>query len=60
MAWINVIDETEATGELKTIYEQIEEERGKVSNIMRIHSLNPQSMKTHMDMFSRSCLVSLA
>lgn len=51
MAWINVIDTAEATGELKTIYEQIEEERGKVSNIMKIHSLNPRAMKAHMDIY---------
>lgn len=51
MAWIRVVNETEARGELKDTYEQIKKERGRISNIMRIHSLNPQSMKTHMDMY---------
>lgn len=61
MAWIKVIDEAEATGELKTIYEDLAAKRGKVANIMKIHSLNPASMKAHLDlylkvMFSKSGL----
>ncbi len=41
MAWIRVIDEAEARGELKDTYALIRKARGKISNIMRIHSLNP-------------------
>ena len=51
MAWIEVIDEADATGELKTIYDDIIERRGKLSNIMRIHSLNPPTMQAHMDLY---------
>jgi len=36
---------------LKEIYEKIEKERGKVSNIMRVHSLNPIAMEKHMDFY---------
>ena len=51
MAWIQTIDEDEATGELKAIYDDIAERRGKLSNIMRIHSLNPPTMQAHMDLY---------
>ena len=51
MAWIKVIDEDEATGNLKRIYEKIKGKRGKVANIMKIHSLNPRSMETHLALY---------
>lgn len=51
MAWIHVIDDTEATGQLKEIYEEISEKRGKISNIMKIHSLRPDVMESHMDLY---------
>ncbi len=51
MAWIKVIDENEATGNLKRIYKKIRDERGKLSNIMKIHSLNPRSMETHLALY---------
>jgi hypothetical protein len=41
MAWIKVIDEKDATGKLKEVYERIGEERGEVANIYKINSLNP-------------------
>jgi len=61
MPWIEVVSEDEADGKLKEIYEKIERERGKISNIMRVHSLNPIAMEKHMDfylaiMFSHSGL----
>ena len=59
MAWIQIIDEDNATGELKALYDDIVQRRGKMSNIMRVHSLHPSAMQAHMDlylkiMFSRS------
>lgn len=51
MPWIKVIDEKEARGELKKLYDEIIERRGKLSNIMKIHSLNPTAMKKHMDLY---------
>lgn len=51
MAWIEVIDENEANGQLKRIYEKIKGTRGKVANIMKIHSLNPRSMETHLALY---------
>lgn len=51
MAWIKVIDEKEATGNLREIYDEIKSSRGKIANILKIHSLNPQSMKDHMNLY---------
>lgn len=51
MAWINTIDEKEAKGELKEIYNEIKEKRGKISNIMKVHSLNPKTMKSLLNLY---------
>ena len=51
MSWIQVIDKNEATGRLKKIYDEITEKRGKISNIMKIHSLYPDAMKNHMNLY---------
>ena len=46
MAWIKVIEESEAVGYLKDLYRKYLEPAGVVDNIMLIHSLNPKSMNT--------------
>ncbi len=51
MPWISVVDEADATGKVKRIYEEILSKRGKISNIMKIHSLNPDAMKEHMKLY---------
>ena len=51
MSWISVVDEADATGKVKKIYEEIIGKRGKISNIMKIHSLNPDAMKEHMKLY---------
>lgn len=52
MPFIKVIDEIDADGELKQIYNSITSARGKLSNIMRIHSLLPQTMIKHLEFYS--------
>jgi uncharacterized peroxidase-related enzyme len=51
MPWIEYIEEDKASGELKEIYKKIIKNRGKISNVMRIHSLNPNTMQKHMDLY---------
>lgn len=51
MAWIDVIREDAAEGELEAAYDSIKAARGKLSNIMRVQSLHPQAMQTHMDLY---------
>jgi len=52
MAWIKVIMETEAVGILKELYRKYTEPWGGVDNIIKIHSLNPKSLKTHYDLYA--------
>lgn len=51
MAWIHVITEEEAEGELAEYYGEIAEPWGGVDNILKIHSLNLPSMRAHQDMY---------
>ncbi len=51
MPWIKQIDEENAEGLLKDIYGELTQTRGKVSNIMKIHSIDPKTMKNHMDLY---------
>jgi len=51
MPWISIKDEGEATGQLKEIYEELKGKRGKISNIMRVQSLNSGAMKAHLNLY---------
>lgn len=51
MSWIQTVEVTDATEKLKKVYKEVKEKRGKISNIMKIHSLNPDAMKKHMDLY---------
>ncbi|MDY6786582.1 MAG: peroxidase-related enzyme [candidate division WOR-3 bacterium] len=52
MAWIKIIDENSAEGKLKEIYSDIAGKRGKLSNIMRVHSLSPLAMQKHIELYT--------
>ena len=52
MAWIKVVQEEEATGRLKELYEIFEEPWGGVDEIIKIHSLNVKSMQAHYDLYA--------
>ena len=61
MSWIEEIDVSEAEGKLAQVYAELLEKRGKVANILLVHSLNPDAMANHLDlhmsiMFGRSGL----
>jgi len=51
MPWIHQIEPDVATGPLREIYENITGARGKVANIIKVHSLNPKAMRAHMDLY---------
>jgi uncharacterized peroxidase-related enzyme len=51
MAWIKMISEEEARGLLKTYYKKYGDPFEGVDNILRIHSLNPESLKHHYEMY---------
>jgi len=61
MARIKVIDYEESDGELKSIYDEMIAKRGKLSEVVKIQSLHPSSIKSHIDfymdiMFSKTSL----
>lgn len=51
MAWIRVIDEKDADEKLKAAYGKIKGARGKVANILKIHSLKPETMLAHEELY---------
>lgn len=61
MARIRIIEQSEADGELKQIYDSLVSSRGKLAEVHKVQSLNPPTIPAHMDlymkiMFSRSPL----
>jgi len=51
MAWIKVIDEKNADGSLKDQYNNLTEPWGGVDNILKIHSLSPESLAAHNHLY---------
>lgn len=47
MPWIQMVEERDATGELAEMY-AAEKSNWGVDDILRIHSLNPPSLKAHI------------
>ena len=50
-AWISVINEEDAQGELRAAYDRAKKTRGSLSNVMQVHSLDPDSIRLHMDLY---------
>jgi uncharacterized peroxidase-related enzyme len=51
MSWIQEIGVDEAEGKLAAMYDKLVAKRGKVSNILKVHSLNPAAMENHLDLY---------
>jgi uncharacterized peroxidase-related enzyme len=51
VSWIDEIEVSDAEGRLADIYKDLVEKRGKVSNILKVHSLNPEAMGNHLDLY---------
>jgi uncharacterized peroxidase-related enzyme len=51
MPYIKVIEEEDVGTELKETYDRIKGARGKVSNILKIHSLLPRTIETHLNLY---------
>ncbi len=52
MAYIETISEADATGELARWYRRAGNPDGTVDNVMRIHSLNVETLRTHFEMYT--------
>lgn len=51
VAKIKIIEPEVADGELKSIYDDIKLSRGKIAEVHKIQSLNPQTIVNHMDLY---------
>lgn len=51
MSWIEEIEVDEANGKLAEMYAMLVKQRGKVSNILKVHSLNPEAMGRHIELY---------
>ena len=51
MAYIKTIDPENAQGELKNIYDNLIKTRGKIAEVHKIQSLNPDALVAHMDLY---------
>ena len=51
-AWIHIVPEEEAGGELEGYYKQEwDAEKQGVDNILAVHSLNPPTLRAHADLY---------
>jgi alkylhydroperoxidase family enzyme len=50
-AWIQMIERSDATGRLREFYDRWHRPDGDVDNILKIHSLNPESLKGHYEFY---------
>lgn len=51
MAYIKTINYENSTDELKTVYNNLIKSRGKIAEIHKIHSLNPDVLVKHMELY---------
>lgn len=49
--WIRVIEPEAAEGRLREIYDETVKKRGRLAAVHKIHSLNPESLRAHMDLY---------
>ena len=50
-AWIEMISEANATGELREMYDRAKTPHGTVDNVMKAHSLRPHTMQGHIALY---------
>ncbi len=51
MAWIKVVEESEAGESLRRAYEAVHGARGRVANILKVHSLHPEVLTAHLGLY---------
>lgn len=51
LVWIETVSEQKAIGDLKRAYEAVLRSRGKIANIMRAQSLNPNALRAFLDLY---------
>ncbi len=51
MAFIKIVEPAEAEGRLQEIYNDLVTKRGKIAEVHKITSLNPETIVAHMDLY---------
>ena len=51
MAFIETIDPDNADGRLRDIYDDLSKKRGKIAEVHKIQSLNPEALVAHMELY---------
>ncbi len=51
MSWIHEIAPEQAEGELKPLYRELEQRRGKVAHTLQVHSLRPAARRAHLQLY---------
>jgi len=55
MTYIQTINESDATGNLADQYKRFANPDGSVDNVLKAHSLNPESLEAHCAIYIQSC-----
>jgi len=55
MSYIKIIRESEAEGTLAEQYKRFGNPDGSVDNVLKVHSLNPESLEAHCALYIQSC-----
>lgn len=50
-AWIKMLTPEEATGRLRELYDRVTTPHGTVDNVMRAHSLRPETLEGHLMLY---------
>ena len=50
-AWIEMLDVDAATGRLAEVFDLVKTPHGTVDNVMRVHSLRPETMNGHVVLY---------
>ena len=51
MSWIREHPEDTSDREMAALYARLRAERGRVSNILKVHSVRPQALEHHLDLY---------
>ncbi|HJS59046.1 MAG TPA: carboxymuconolactone decarboxylase family protein [Vicinamibacteria bacterium] len=51
MASIRVISEAAAEAGLQAAYRRVSAARGRLANILKVHSVSPEAMTAHLDLY---------
>ena len=51
MSWIRIVEPVEADQKLDRAYKEIAAARGRVANILKVHSLHPEALSAHFALY---------